>query len=217
MRCAVSAILRCDSPEQRDDRETFYTVQAHGIEARAVRRQRAQQFQFADSATANLHHVERRQEEIALPDWWRDILPTVALLISAAALAFNAWSLRSGAKSKDLDWLFRYLADMRAMEAKLLTADTDATRDSAFVEFVNFLEVCCYAHNTRLFPRLTRVMVTDNLVNAVASIEASPHAARFSGLLTSPQTFESLAKFTRRHRRMIDGVRSALPPIESGT
>ncbi|MER9901386.1 hypothetical protein [Mesorhizobium sp. M0130] len=130
------------------------------------------------------------------------------MLISAGALVFNALNVRSSAKSKDLEWLFRYLADMRAMEAKLLVGGSEGERQSAFVEFANYLEVCCYAHNERLFPKLTKVMVTDNLVNSIAIIENSTYAASFDRLLTSTQTFDSLATFRRKHHAPIQRLSS---------
>ncbi|TPK81165.1 hypothetical protein [Mesorhizobium sp. B2-4-17] len=153
-----------------------------------------------------------------MPTWWTEFVPTVALLISAGALIFNALNVRASAKSKDLEWLFRYLADMRGMEGKLLSSATESERQSTFVEFANYLEVCCYAHNKSLFPKLTKAMVTDNLVNSIAIIENSTYAASFERLLTSSQTFDSLATFRRRHRKPIShaqlAIKSAAPEIE---
>lgn len=153
--------------------------------------------------------------------WWTEVVPTVALLISAGALIFNALNVRSSAKSKDLEWLFRYLADMRGMEARLLSSATESERRSTFVEFANFLEVCCYAHNKILFPKLTKAMVTDNLVNSIAIIENSTYAASFERLLTSTQTFDSLATFRRRHSKPIShaqlAIKTAKPAVEDAS
>ena len=100
---------------------------------------------------------------------------------------------------------------MRLMEKQLLESADAAEQSQRFVEFVNHLETCCYAHNAGLFPRRTKVMAGDNLVNSVAIIQCSDvFAARVEAILTSHTTYESLREFCKKHKPAINAAQAQI-------
>jgi hypothetical protein len=138
--------------------------------------------------------------------YWTLIATAVSAVASAIALGFNAYELRQTAKSRDADWLFRFIAEIRENERRFLGAAGEPERRHALVDYMNFLNSVAGACKKKLLPTHTMSFVTDYLIQAIAIIRTEGYGAELARMKTSSTTFVELTEFYREHRAGIERV-----------
>ncbi|TPM41387.1 hypothetical protein [Mesorhizobium sp. B2-3-4] len=142
-----------------------------------------------------------------MPDpiaYWTLIATAASAVASAIALGFNAYELRQNGRSRDAEWLFRFLSEIRENERAFLNAPPGDEQGRALVDYVNFLNSAAGACQKGLLPKHTHAFLTDYLVEAIATIETEGFAERLERMRTSSSTFIELADFYKSHRRQIE-------------
>lgn len=129
----------------------------------------------------------------------------MAASASIAALFFVGVQIRIARRTADLQALQEFVKSAAEREACLLNADTDAKRQQAFFEFLNFLEMNAAAVNGALFHEMIRTIAIDKLCTSIAVIQVnSAWHDKLNDAITASTTFEELTKFMRRERKTIE-------------
>lgn len=126
-------------------------------------------------------------------------------VIAAITLPLIFWQVREARKAADLQSLETFFANTLERESAFLCAATQDDKFQAFAEYLNFLECQAAALNGGILPKVSRELVRDKVIDALALIEAQSgwHAELEKAILT-PNTFTNLTKFIRRHRKEIN-------------
>lgn len=142
---------------------------------------------------------------------WLPTGATIALYFSAGGLLLNALAFHGAAKTRDLEWLMRFLSDIQRLEGRISDSTSEEAREGAFTELLNYLEACCLALHKGLYPKRTRTVVEGHIVNTLATIRAVPHFAdRIESLVTTVGTFADIRQFVSRHRPQIDAAHATI-------
>jgi hypothetical protein len=144
---------------------------------------------------------------VSTEDW--TVAAAAGQVVAAAAaittLFFVGVQIRIARKTADLQALQEFVKSAAEREACLLSADTDAKKQQAFFEFLNFLEMNAAAVNGDLFHGKSRTIAVDKLCTSIAVIqEHSAWRDKFNHAITASTTFEELAKFMRCQRKVIE-------------
>ena len=133
-----------------------------------------------------------------------------AAVAAVLGLGFIGWQIREARKTSDFQSLQAFLRDTKEHEHALLKAGTAEARDQAFIEFLNFLEAYAAALNGRLFPKITRSIVREKLIDSIAVIEEAPAwHVKLEEAVTSATTFQCLGQFIGNERAVIKAVVNA--------
>lgn len=138
-------------------------------------------------------------------EWWANIATVAAVILAAVGLMATALSVRSQARSNDLNSLFLVTTQIREAEARFRDSggDPEANRDE-LVHYLNLLETLAAAVNGALFGRVTRRIACDRLVNDIAILIANERSRScIQTAITSEETFQELARFEKKHRAAI--------------
>lgn len=151
-----------------------------------------------------------------------DLAAAVGQCVSAAAAVFGLWfigrQIGEARKASDVQSLQTFLRDTREHERALVAAATLEDKDHAFIEFLNFLEAYAAATNERLFPKVTRSIVREKLINSIAVItEAQAWHGKMAEAVTSGTTFQCLSLFMRREKAAIKAVVDARAALSNQT
>jgi hypothetical protein len=155
---------------------------------------------------------------VALSDWVpvaqvaSGISAAAALILTSCALVFTGLQTRRSRRTADLQALQRFADDANKREAALADPQDDKSREHAFNEFLNFLELYACAYNNRLFigrggKRLVRHKIIDSYVELEA---ARPWHGQFIKALDRATTFFELEKLIRRHRKEVERRREQM-------
>jgi hypothetical protein len=140
-------------------------------------------------------------------DWTRvsAIGQAAAAAISMVALIGLYFQIRMTRKSADLKALQDFVQSADQREDRLLDAATDAKKDQAFIEFLNFLETSAGALNHNLFPKTTKKFVRAKVRDSIATIQGvQTWHIKFEQAITTDTTFAELARFMKRDRADIE-------------
>jgi type II secretory pathway pseudopilin PulG len=154
-------------------------------------------------------------------DWTRisAIGQAAAAIVSMLALVGLYFQIRMTRKSTDLQALQDFVRNADQREDRLLDAETDAKRDQAFNEFLNFLETSAGALNNNLFPKTTKQFVREKVRDSIATIQGVQiWHSKFEQAITTDTTFAEIAKFMRRNRADINRIvkmRAALATVDT--
>ncbi|GAN50835.1 hypothetical protein ME121_4892 [Methylobacterium sp. ME121] len=126
-------------------------------------------------------------------------------VIAAITLPLIFWQVREARKAADLQSLETFFANTLERESTFLRATIQDDKFQAFAEYLNFLECQAAALNGGILPKVSRELVRDKVIDALALIEAQSgwHAELEKAILT-PNTFTNLTKFIRGHRKDIN-------------
>ncbi|MBM3552584.1 MAG: hypothetical protein FJX45_12655 [Alphaproteobacteria bacterium] len=124
--------------------------------------------------------------------------------ITLVGFLFVVRQIGIASKTADLQALQEFVRSATEREACLLGADSDQSKQQAFIEFLNFLEMNAAALNGNLFPRTTRSIAVDKLCTSIVVIQEAPSwHKQFSQAVTASTTFAELAKFMKGQRKSI--------------
>jgi hypothetical protein len=118
---------------------------------------------------------------VAVSDWVPiaqlagGIIAAAGLIVSSCALWFNGEQLRRSRRTADLQALQKFADDATKREASLAEAEDDRSREHAFNEFLNFLELYSCAYNNRLFNGLvgSEDLVRHKIIDSYLELEAA--------------------------------------------
>jgi hypothetical protein len=123
----------------------------------------------------------------------------VAAIAAVAALAFVGFQIRQARKTADFATLKEFLKDVKEYQDRLLTAPL-SSKDTAFVEFMNFLEVYALALDKNLVPKVSRKLIAQTLCESVACIWKAPDChPLIEKAYTSEEVFENIIKFAKKN------------------
>ena len=143
----------------------------------------------------------------------REVAPVASAACSAAGLLFVGWQIRAAGRTADLQALRDISSDVREREAALISArkQGDDARDTAFLEYADFLEVLAAGCQKGLFRRVTEQAAREKLIDALALIETDQ---RWAGRLIEARSFDTthrhLQDFRRKHSRAVERQKAAL-------
>jgi hypothetical protein len=130
----------------------------------------------------------------------------VGTVAAAASAVCSALALRSQARAVDVSSYLEILDRLQQFERRL-EASASGTEQSVFArrEYVNFLEGLAHLYMAGRFGSGTASLCRDALSNSVAAIEINTEMMQIlEDSITSPETFEYLGKFRRKHRDVIE-------------
>lgn len=128
-----------------------------------------------------------------------------------AGLLFIGIQIKAARKTADLQALQTFLQDTQKYEERLLAAKDSSSKESAFNDLLNFLELNAAAMNDNLFSKTTRRMAMEKLADSILIIESAREwHDRFCSAMTTETTFEELSKFYKRERKYIDKRRGMI-------
>lgn len=130
-------------------------------------------------------------------------------IIAAVTLPLIFWQVRESRKAADLQSLETFFANTLERESAFVRAATQEEKSQAFTEYLNFLECQAAALNGCILPKVSRELVRDKVVDALALIEAQSawHAELEKAILT-PNTFTNLTTFIQRNRKNINQAKA---------
>lgn len=139
-----------------------------------------------------------------------NVWAAIGQCVSAVAAVLGLWyigrQLQIGRRTSDLQALQTFLKDVKEHERALLHSAGD-DKNSAFVEFLNFLEVYALAFNGKLFSGVSCEVVEQKLVDSLTIIAALPEwHPKLEMAITSQTTFLGLKRFMENHRRQLDAA-----------
>jgi hypothetical protein len=129
------------------------------------------------------------------------------LVLTACGLGATAWQMRRTRMTADLQALQKFFDNTIEREAALIAVHgkSEAERQYAFNEFLNFLELYAFAYNRDLFGAASEEMVRHKLADSFNVLneakEWHPHIERALDTSTSMIEFR---KFRERHRIEIE-------------
>lgn len=134
-----------------------------------------------------------------------DIATVAAAVLAAIGLIATASSVRSQARSNDLNSLFQVTNQLREAEARLGAAAVDPkANDAELVNYLNLMETLATAVNGSLFGKATRKIASNRLMIDIAILLAHERTRmRIEKAITSETTFQELGRFGRAHRAEI--------------
>ncbi|MGJ0507169.1 MAG: hypothetical protein ACR652_08535 [Methylocystis sp.] len=143
-----------------------------------------------------------------------DLASAIGQCVGAAAavlgLGFIGWQVKEARKTSDIQSLQAFLRDTKEHEHALLEAKTVEAKDQSFIELLNFLEAYAAAINGGLFPKITRDIVREKLIDSIAVItESDAWHVKLAEAVTSESTFQCLRQFMRKEKAAINAVISA--------
>lgn len=138
-------------------------------------------------------------------EWWADLATVAAAALAAIGLIATASSVRSQARSNDLNSLFQVTNQLREAEARLGVAAVDPkANDAELVNYLNLMETLATAVNGSLFGKATRKIASNRLMIDIAILLAHEGTRmRIEKAITSETTFEELGRFGRAYRAEI--------------
>ncbi|WID99679.1 hypothetical protein QO058_30220 (plasmid) [Bosea vestrisii] len=144
-----------------------------------------------------------------------DLASAIGQCLSAAAgifgLGFIGWQISVARRTTDLQALQTFLRDAKEHEGALLRAkgQNELEREQAFIEFLNFMEAYAAALNGKLFPKTSRGIVVDKIVDALTLIAGLPEwHDKLEASITSHTTFSALRRFMQKHKKALADARA---------
>jgi hypothetical protein len=140
----------------------------------------------------------------------------VSALAAAASAIFSAAALRSQTRAVDVASYIEILKRHQQFERKL-KASASVSEEWIFTrrEYHNFLEGLAHLYIKRRFGSKTADLCRDSLANSMAAIEIYTEIMGvLADSVTSPEAFEYLAKFRKKHRRLIEERKAIFSEIQ---
>lgn len=117
---------------------------------------------------------------------------------------FSAFSIRSQAKSTDLNSLFQLAREIREAEERLFSAKNEEDKLKEINNYFNILEIFAASVNNDLFGKTTQKMAAERLVNDISILMAGEYTRqKIQDAVTSELTFQELSKFAGKYRDLI--------------
>ncbi len=92
-------------------------------------------------------------------------------VIAAITLPMIFWQVREARKAADLQSLETFFANTLERESAFLRAATQDDKLQAFAEYLNFLECQAAALNGGILPKVSRELVRDKVIDALALLK----------------------------------------------
>jgi hypothetical protein len=129
----------------------------------------------------------------------------VAAVAAVGGLFFLAIQIRAARRVSDIQILQEFSKEAICRESELLAACTQERKDQAFVEYLNFLEIYAGALNGGLVPATSRKLISDNVANAIATIQSSSiWSQKLAESIRTPSTYDEIGSFIRKNKREIE-------------
>lgn len=111
----------------------------------------------------------------------------------------TAWQIHVAAKTNSLQSLEKFFDRVTEREHAFIAAPNDASREQAFNEFLNFLEIYAAASNKGLVTGVAAEMIDEKIVDSFVMIELFPQwHGKLVKAITSHSTLMQLRKFLAR-------------------
>lgn len=131
---------------------------------------------------------------------WAAALSSV---VAAIGLLVSAYQTRQFRRSVSLQALVEFSKAANERERALNLGDAP-TKQHAFVEFLNFLELYAASYNGQLFVGVARELVEDKLIDSLVILECAPEwRTKIEEATTSQIAFKHLGRFMKQHRTTI--------------
>jgi len=115
-----------------------------------------------------------------------------------------------------LQHLQDFFKAMNERETALKSAQCDADKVHAFVEYLNFLEIYSAAINGGLFTGTARELVYDKIADSLVILENAPQwHDQIEKSRTSHVTYKHILKFMERERRELSTRRTVARLLEN--
>jgi hypothetical protein len=134
------------------------------------------------------------------------IAACVSAFAAAASAVFSARALRSQTRAVDVSSYLDILERLQQFERRL-KASGSGGEEWLFArrEYLNFLEGLAHLYIDGRFGSGTNDLCRDTLSNSIAAIEINREMmVILEDSVTSPETFEYLGKFRKKHRDLIE-------------
>ena len=145
------------------------------------------------------------------PEGW-SILSAIGSLVAGVAallgLPFIGWQVRAARKTSDLQALQSFSTEMQKCEERLLAAKCEKSREAAFNDLLNLLELNAAALNAGLFPRTTRRLAREKIRDSLLVIESAKEwHSKFLQSITTETTFSEILLFIRSEKKYLRSAR----------
>lgn len=151
-----------------------------------------------------------------LPKWdaMSAIGQAASSLIALVGIPMIYWQIRQSSKAADVENLNSFYSSITACEHAFLKADTQDDKERSFYELANLLELQAMALRGKLYPKVTRKLVTLKLSDTCALIQLSDiWFERLKGGQTTPDAFTELFGFMHKNRKKIAKIKAVQPRL----
>lgn len=166
---------------------------------------------FASMIFAFIFGVSENSNTIPLISAIADSLAAAAAIVG---LGFISWQIARARQAFDLQTIQAFLKETKEYERSLLCSDPNEF-ETAFIEYLNFLEAYAAALNTKLVPSVSSDIINKSVVDSLAVINRSGTSKKMlKNAISSPDTFEHLNKLFEKNKEHIEQLGKAQESLE---
>jgi hypothetical protein len=121
--------------------------------------------------------------------------------ISLIALAVALFAIRKGNKNSSAAILVTLNDSFRQAWQRFLAAEDETSRQHEFAELLNVMEIACAIYLEKSLAGVSRKLAEEYISHILTNVDAQE---RLASMINSPTTFEYIAGFRAKMRRLRD-------------
>jgi hypothetical protein len=146
-------------------------------------------------------------------EYWAAAATILGVFFAIGATVYAARQFWLARKAGSVTFLIALSECFRQCWLAFIGAIDERSRNHAFADLTNALEIACAGFNDKVFFGASKDVVERYLIDVFKLIEESTDAQkRLLGLLQTATTFENIRLFLERHRKAIHKINSASEP-----